>query len=53
MFRDASSDPIREVVLGAADSLVSWLSTCDMLWMIESATDDSESLAERVPLTDS
>lgn len=36
-----------------ADSLCRWPSACDMLSITESLTDDSESLEESVPLTDS
>ncbi|WP_345751021.1 hypothetical protein [Microbacterium rhizophilus] len=53
MFSEDSSDPMRDVPPGAADSLARTLSACDMLSMIESLTDDSESLAESVPLSDS
>ena len=56
MPSERSSDPIRDSrlpPLGTADSLDSEASACDMLSSTESLTDDSESLAERVPLTDS
>lgn len=58
MFSDASSEPIRDCWLalgstGAADSLRRLPSAWDMLSITESLTDDSESLAESVPLTDS
>jgi len=55
MFSEESSDPRRDVlpVFGAADSLCSGLSACDMLSITESLTEDSESLADSVPLTDS
>jgi len=56
MPNDASSEPIRDWPRpspDAADSLARWLSAADMLSMIESLTDDSESLAERRWLRDS
>lgn len=55
MLSDCNSDPIRDGAAsdGTADSLRRKLSACDMLSMTESLTDDSESLAESVPLTDS
>ena len=55
MLSEESNDPIRDCPPspGAVDSLPNWLSACDMLSITESLTDDSESLAESVPLTDS
>lgn len=55
MFKELRSDPNRVCPPppGTIDSLCSWLSGCDMLSITESLTDDSESLAESVPLTDS
>jgi len=54
MSSDESSDPIRGGwVPSIVDSLRRKLSAWDMLSITESLTDDSESLAERVPLTDS
>lgn len=55
MLSEESSDPSRErpPPPGAVDSLRRLLSACDMLAITESPTDDSESLAESVPLTDS
>jgi len=55
MFSDESSDPNRDWLPspGTVDSLPNRLSACDMLWITESLTEDSESLADSVPLTDS
>lgn len=53
MLSEESSEPIRPVRLALSDSLRRWLSAADMLSISESLTDDSESLADRVPLTDS
>lgn len=47
---DPSREPPRE---GAADSLSRRVSACDMLSSTESLTDDSESLTDSVPLSDS
>lgn len=56
MFSDDRSDAIRDgrpASPGAVDSLVRWLCASDMLSSNESPMADSESLAERVSLTDS